>query len=253
MRYPEFKEAEFSTTDIPIHRQFFRFCTFVYNNVIWIVFSILYGVGIYYFFNLVFSGINDNFYLNALSVGASLVTFFSAVVSVLSLLNADCMKKFEDDLKLLENRYLNGKKISGWEFLRRYSLSTSNGFSYYISSACYKLYSDENDSRSLVVIVPSLEVDLHDVPCIKQIRKIKRFLPEYISYICVEQKKYENMHDYCKRINPPPNYYIPLPHHIIALYKKIFFHKALSHAILFCFLCIFATIIVTIIWIMLGS
>lgn len=111
MRYPEFKEAEFSTTDIPIHRQFFRFCTFVYNNVIWIVFSILYGVGIYYFFNLVFSGINDSFYLNALSVGASLVTFFSAVVSVLSLLNADCMKKFEDDLKLLENRYLNGKKF----------------------------------------------------------------------------------------------------------------------------------------------
>lgn len=248
MRYPEFREAEFSTTDMPICNRFLHYLKVARNTLIQVVLFTSSGLLTYCFFSIIFCEITSGIYLNALSVGASLVTVFSAIISVLSLLDTNIIKKYEDDLVLLENRYLNGKKISGWEFLRRYSNKSSDNFNYYISSARYKLYYGDADIDSLEVVIPALEVDFHDVPCMKQIYRIKKIIPNFMNYIYDEQMKCNNNVAIGNETNIQPNYYIPLPNHIIALYKKILFHRITNNAMFLCLLFIINAILVSIIW-----
>lgn len=248
MRYPEFREAEFSTTDMPICNRFSHYLRVVRNLVIRLILFASSGILTYWFFSIVFCEITSGIYLNVLSVGASLVTIFSAIISVLSLLDTNIIKKYEDDLALLESRYLNGRKISGWEFLRRYSHNPSNKYNYYISSACYKLYYGDTEVESMEIVIPALEVDFHDAPCVKQICRIKNFIPKFIDYIYEEQIKCNNNIDIGNELNIQPNYYIPLPNHIIALYKKILFHRITNNAMFLCLLFIINAILVSIVW-----
>ena len=247
MRYPEFREAEFSTTDMPIRNSFSHYLRFLRNLVIRLILFSSSGILTYWFFGIIFREITSGIYLNALSVGASIVTVFSAIISVLSLLDANILKEYEDDLGLLESRYLNGKRISGWEFLRRYSHDPSNKCNYYISSARYKLYCGDTETESIEIVIPALEVDFHDAPCVKQICRMKNFIPNFIDYIYEEQIKYNNA-NIGNEINHQPNYYIPLPNHIIALYKKILFHRITNNAMFLCLIFIINAILVSIAW-----
>ncbi len=252
MKYPEFREAEYSTTDIPVYNREKHYMFIALKCIAFIVIFFIIILITHYFFKIIMLETTEGIYLNAVSVGASIVTVFSALITVLSLLESNCLKKYDNDLHLLENRYLNGRRISGWEFLHRcsyYTIKSKKNNNYYIDSACYKLYSGNNDSQSLEIIVPALDVDFRDVPCIVQIFRIKKFIPEYLCYLNNEQRNYNNYFECGKLLDKQPNFYIPLPYNIIALYKKILEHKILKYAVVFCFLFIISAIIVTSVYI----
>ena len=247
MKYPEFRDAEYSTTDIPAQK-FIKANSQKIKKYLFLAicfFFIL--VGSCYCFAFILSENGGNNKLSLVSVGSALVTVFSALISVLTLVSANCLKKYDDDINLLQTRYLKGKKVFKSEFLKRSSNHTKKAFqkhNYYISSACYKLFCDNTDENSLVIAVPILEVDFYDIPCINQILRIRRFLPDYLLYINQEQTEYdESGADGDKE---PPNYFLPLPYHLMALYKNILVYKITKICIDICFLFIISSVCITI-------
>lgn len=246
MHYPEFRDAEYSTTEIPAQ-------SFVKANgqkikkyllLLFCFLLILFGLNCFFSFVLTETESNDK--LALVSVGSALVTVFSAIISVLTLVSSSCLKNYDDDIILLQTRYLKGKKVFKWEFLKRSSNHLKKAFqkhNYYISSACYKLFCDNTDENSLIIVVPILEVDFDDIPCIKQIMRIKRFLPNYLLYINKEQTEFDKSGS---RVNKEsPNYYLPLPYHLIALYKNIIIYKATKLCMEICLLFIISSVCIT--------
>lgn len=124
MKYPEFREAEYSTTDIPVYNREKHYMFIALKCIAFIVIFFIIILITHYFFEIIMLETTEGIYLNAVSVGASIVTVFSALIAVLSLLESNCLKKYDNDLHLLENRYLDGRRISGWEFLHRCSYYT---------------------------------------------------------------------------------------------------------------------------------
>lgn len=248
MRYPEFRDAEYSTTNIPTQSFFITNIKRIKKYIFLITCFALIVLVSFHFFSLILSETKESYKLNLISIGSALVTVFSALISVFTLISSSSINKYEDNISLLQTRYLEGRKIFKWEFLKRssnYLAKSVQKHNYYISSACYKLYSGETDESSLVIVVPILEVDFYDIPCIRQIFRIKKFLPNYLLYINEEQKKYgESGYDSSKK---PPNYYLPLPNHLIALYKNIIIYKAARLCIEICFLFIVSATCMTII------
>lgn len=246
LRYPEFREAEYSTTDIPI-RKWYSYLIHVLMQCFFYLgslFLILWVTN--FFFEVVLKEYEDGLYLNAISVGASIVTIFSAIISVLSLIDSDCLKKYEDDLNLLERRYLNGQKISGWEFLKR--SSCNKYYNYYVRSACFKLFFADNDSQYLEIVVPALFIDFKDVPCVLQIIRLQLFIPQYLHYIENEQNNYLKIKQSQEYQGQSPDFFIPLPNHLIAIYKKMLIHKLVKKLIIFCFLFVICAITITVKW-----
>ena len=244
MQYPKFKDAEYTTTLEPVYKKPKQFFQFLLKYSFFLIYFIIAFFGIYFFFKFIDTEILENTYLNTISVSASLITVFSAVISVLSLLDSNCLKKYDEDLQLLENRYLDGRKISGWNFFRRYSKPNDNN-NYCIYSAHYKLYDGNEPSNFIEIIVPALSIDFYDVPCLAEICRIKKFIPNYLKYLNNEQKNTSNI---VKSIEQP-SYFIPLPYNIISLHKRILQHKMLKHLMVFCSVCIICALLVTVIWI----
>ena len=250
MLYPKFIDAEYSIVAMPVRSRIKRYiiislkCIFV--AVVFV--AALFGLFcLTVFINPITEGSS---YIDIISSGASIVTFFSAIISVLSLFDATCLKKYDDNLRLFENRYLDGKRLSEWEFLDRrsyYSEKEKNPYNHFISSACYKLYFGNNYKQVLEIIIPILAVDFHDVPCLPRIFELHKFIPKYQTYLNDEQKKFNNLSGVPGNTAKPPNYYIPLPQHIMALYKKIIEHKILKNLIALLFLLIICQIIVCVV------
>ena len=248
MKYPEYRDAEYSTTDIPTQGFFKTYGQAIKKYVTLFFYFLLILLVSYCFFTLVLKETGENRELASISVGSALVTVFSALISVLTLVSSSSLKKYDDDIGLLQTRYLGGRNIFKWEFLKRnsyYFIKSIQKHNYYISSACYKLYCGETDNNSLVIVVPILEVDFYDIPCIKQIKRIKRFLPSYVIYINDEQKKYDESNNETQ--NVPPSFYLPLANHLIALYKRIIIYKVAKTCIEICFLFIVSSICMTIV------
>lgn len=243
MLYPQFREAEYSTSTAPVKSPTGHYVGIILRGLLLVFLFIAICFMLLCLLKLTISDRTEGIYLNVISISASIVTFFSAIISVLSLLDANCMQKYEDNLTLLEDRYLGGKRLPKWEFLKRcsyYSKKNTKHSNYYITSAHYKLYCNNSPLQYLDITVPNLETDFHSVPCISSIIRIRSFIPRYLTYISDEQTKYNNSSQ------KPPNYYIPLPNNIIALYKKILEHKVLKCSIFLCFMLIICAIIVTI-------
>lgn len=247
LRYPEFREAEYSTTDIPIKKWYSGLIRVLIKCFFYLVGLVLILWATSSFFEAVLKEFEAGLYLNAISVGASIVTIFSAIISVLSLIDSDCLKKYEDDLNLLERRYLNGQKISGWEFLKRSSCNKYNN--YYVRSACFKLFCTDDDSQYLEIVVPALSIDFKDVPCALQIIRLQLFIPQYLRYIENEQNNYLKIKQSQEYQDQSPDFFIPLPNHLIAVYKKILIHKLVKKLIIFCFLFVICAITITVKWI----
>ena len=249
MRFPEFRDAEYSSTDIPAQSFIKAHSKKLKEYLLFVFCFLLIFFSLNHFFDFIMNEIESETKLALVSVGSALVTVFSAIISVLTLVSSNCLKKYDDDIELMQARYLDGKKVFKWEFLKRSSRYIKNTFqkhNYYISSACYKLFCNNTDENSLVIIVPILEVDFNDIPCLKQIIRIKRFLPDYLLYINEEQNKYDNSD--CTFLENPPNFYIPLPYHLIALYKNIIFFKITKAGIKICFLFIICSVFLTLLW-----
>lgn len=249
MRFPEFRDAEYSSTDIPAQNFIKTHSKKLKEYILFVFYFLIIFFALNHFFAFIMTEIESETKLALVSVGSALVTVFSAIISVLTLVSSNCLKKYDDDIELMQTRYLDGKKVFKWEFLKRSSRHIKNAFqkhNYYISSACYKLFCNNTDENSLVIVVPILEVDFYDIPCIKQIIRIKRFLPDYLLYIYEEQSKYDNSD--CALTKKAPSFYIPLPYHLIALYKNIIFFKIVKAGIKICFLFIICSICLTILW-----
>lgn len=247
MQYPEFRDAEYSTTDIPAQNFIKANGKKIKKYLLLIICLLLILFGSYHCFDFILAESESNNKLALVSVGSALVTVFSALISVLTLVNANCLKKYDDDITLLQTRYLKGRKIFKWEFLNRSSNHVRKAFqkhNYYISSACYKLFCDNTDEKGLVIVVPILEVDFYDIPCVNQIIRIRRFLPDYLLYINEEQKKYDKSGN--EATEESPNYYLPLPYHLIALYKNIVAYKVTKLCIEICFLFIISSVCITV-------
>lgn len=247
MKYPEFRDAEYSTTNLPAQSFIQAYGQKIAKCLLLMVLFVFSIFSLWCFFSRVLSEAKEDHYLGLISVGSALVTVFSALISVLTLLSSKTLSKYEDDIILLQTRYLEGKRLFKWEFLKRSSCHRKARAqnNYYISSACYKLYSGKTDEDSLVIVIPILSVDFHDIPCFLQIIRIKKFLPEFLSYINIEQKKYDALNIITTL--KAPNYYIPLPYHLMALYRQIIIYKIIKSCIEICFLLIIGSICVTII------
>ena len=105
MKYPEFRDAEYSTTDIPA-QNFIKANSQKIKKYLFLAicfFFIL--VGSCYCFAFILSENGSNNKLSLVSVGSALVTVFSALISVLTLVSANCLKKYDDDINLLQTRY----------------------------------------------------------------------------------------------------------------------------------------------------
>ena len=240
MRYPEFREAEYSTTDIPVIKCIKRVFKIVINILAIVAFFAFSAYIVYIALAYALKDDLENIYLDSISMCASIITGLSAIISIFSLLDSECMRKYYDDLLLFENIYLNGKKLPKWEFLKRtghIKTHHSQAIYYYITSACCKIYYGNLDSESTLITIPALEADLHLISCIRNMLLIYIYSPTYIDYIVNQQNKYINSPD-----KQQPVYFLPLLNHLCALHKNILFHKVLNRCIILCVLTILGVI-----------
>lgn len=178
-----------------------------------------------------------------LSIGASLVTFFSAVIAVLCLLDNMAMKKFDENVNILENKYTG--KISGWNFIHRFSYSLAkDSVNHRLCSAKYKFYYKDQPDGFVRIVVPILHADFIDTQCIKGIIALKKIIPTYKQYIFKNQvikgdaRKEEKMQHI---------YYLILPEILLSLYKGILLMRILRFAIIVCNLLILSSVVMTVI------
>lgn len=243
MKYPEFKGAKCFITDVSVGNKAKRFCE-IFLSVLFMFLSsglILYLT--YFLFFLIIPKSDGNEYLNVISIGASLVTFSSAVISFLSLLDSNCLRKYNNDLILFESRYLNGIKISGWDFLHRHSFKKSkSNYNYFITSAQCVLYSGNKPKEMIEITIPALAIDFKDTHCLIQIMRLKKFIPSYLQYIYSEVKKVDTGSADDKN---NPIYFITVPYHIIAMFKRILLHRFLTIMLILFFLSIISAVVVT--------
>lgn len=243
MNYPIFRDAKctIKNNNDPNFKFLFKFCLKI------IIYLCLCLLSLYLQLLLLKFIINysfDNALINIFSISTSLITVFSAIIAFLSILDADCLKKYDNNLYLLESRYLKGKKISGWEFFHRNSLFKSKSrYCYQVASATYSLYCGNTALDHLCVVIPALEVDFHDLFCLKEIISLKKFLPRFIHYIEDECTFYKDSVSEEEK----PDFYIALPYIIIALYKKILGHKIMKFIIHLLFILIITSILALII------
>ena len=247
MLLPEFENAQYigATLNFKEYYKYISKIILKYALIIALFFAV-FSITLF-FFKLIVPEINKMDGFNSLSVGAALVTFFSAMISLLSLADSECMKKYESNLQILESRYLDNQKISGWNFLLRHSYNL-NGINYHITSAFFTLYANDDSSDKFKIVIPALSIDFHDTHCIKEIYRLKKFMPKFLKYILEKDSTFTDSSDAGKLSKDTPIYYITLPNHISSLYQNILAHKLIKCAIMFCMLFLICATILTVIY-----
>lgn len=247
MLQPKFENAQYFGAVIGLK----EYCKYIFKIFIKCIKNIfLFSIAFCLTFNFFKLVVPKNFEtggFDSLSVGAALVTFFSAMISLLSLSDSECMKKYESNLYILESRYLDNQKVSGWDFLQRHSYNLNN-VNYRITSAFFTLYAGSNPTEKFTIVIPALSVDTIDVHCIKEICRLKKFTPKFLKYLLNEKKTLESSGDYDELSKKDPIYYITLPNHISALYQNILKHKMIRYATIFCIIFLICATILTIIY-----
>lgn len=247
MLRPKFKNAQYFGDVIDLK----EYCKYIFRTIIkYMIKFVLFLVAFfltYVFFDLVVPPNYETGGFNSLSVGAALVTFLSAIISLLSLADSECMKKYESNLHILESRYLDNQKISGWDFLQRRSYNRNN-MNYHVISAFFTLYASNDPTEEFKIVIPTLSIDLIDAHCIREIYRLKKFTPKFLEYLLKEEKIFGNSRDDAELSQNDPVYYITLPNHISALYQNILKHKMIQYAIVLCFIFLICATILTIIY-----
>ena len=104
MKYPKFKEAKYSTTSYPVRSRIKHNITVAFKYILITALFIF----IYFICLCTIKTINpeatESISINIISIGASVVTFFSAIISILSLLDTICLKRYESNIRLLEKK-----------------------------------------------------------------------------------------------------------------------------------------------------
>lgn len=247
MCLPEFEKAQYIGCTVGLKER----CKYVVGIVLKCVIKTALFLTVFYltfiFFKFIVPKNNEAGSFNSLSVGAALITFFSAMISLFSLADSECMKRYENNLQILESRYLNNQKIFGWNFLQRRSYNRGN-FNYQVNSAFFTLYADNNLSEKFKIAIPALSIDMLDAHCIREIYRLKKFTPKFVKYLLSEDKILINYGNNDRSSKNAPLYYITLPNNISALYQNVLSHKIINHAIIFFLIFLICAIIITIIY-----
>lgn len=237
---PEYFKPQLDNKERPYKSMFFRIKRFTITCIITVVTTALITVGLFYLFKCV-SKTQDPDYI---SIGASIVTFFSAAIAVICLLDNIVIRQFASNVNILESKYTG--KISGWNFLRRYSYNMGAGsVNHKLSSAYYKLYISDEPKECISVVVPVLYADFFDTKCLNYLRNLKRIIPKYKKYIFDKQST-EDMSN--KEEKQQHLYYLILPDILRSLFKGILYIRILRFSIILCNLLILSTIAMTIIF-----
>lgn len=247
MLQPKFENAQYFGAVIGSK----EYCKYIFRIIIKCLIKIIIFLAAlcltFIFFNLVVPKNHETGGFDSLSVGAALVTFFSAMISLLSLADSECMKKYESNLYILESRYLDNQKVSGWDFLQRRSYN-HNDINYCITSAFFTLYAGNNPEEKFTIVIPALSMDMTDVHCIREIYRLKEFAPKFLKYLLNEKNSLRSSKDNDELSKNDPIYYITLPNHISALYQNVLKHKMIQCATMFCLIFLICAIILTIIY-----
>lgn len=247
MPLPEFKNAQYEGIEVGLKEH----CKYIFSIILKCAIKIALFLAAFFltfiFFKFIVPENNEAGSFNSLSVGAAFVTFFSAMISLMSLADSECMKKYESNLHILESRYLKNQKISGWNFLQRHS-HNFNDINYHITSAFFTLYAGCDPSEKIKIIIPALSIDLFDTHCIREIYRLKKITPKFIKHLLEEDKNLKNSGNNDRIPENNPIYYITLPNHISALYQNVLRHKIIKHATIFCLIFLICAIIITIIY-----
>lgn len=247
MLQPKFENAQYSGAVIGLK----EYCRYIFTIILkYMIIIAVFSATFYLTFNLfklLVPETDEKGTFNSLSVGAALITFFSSIISLMSLADSECMKKYENNLHILESRYLDNQKISGWNFLQRHSHNI-NSFNYQIKSASFTLYAGSEPNEKLKISIPALSVDLLDVHCISEVYRLKKFTPKFLKYLLKEQENQKPQKVNSKISKNDPVYYITLPNHISALYHNVLTHKILKYITALCLILLSCSIISTIIY-----
>ncbi len=203
------------------------------------------GCGIYFFQKVFFIFLinNTSTTTDLISIAASIVTLLSAFITLLSLADTHYLKKYQDDLDLLTERYLKGKRFFQWSFFKRTScrLFAKKNLNYSVTSFYFSIYYGEGNMDFKDFIVPALLADFRDAPCIRELIRIKKMLPKFLKYSKSAQEKIT----VTEKDKKPLLYYLPLPYNLSSLYKSIIIHRLLVIGIILAFMLVFMTIFVT--------
>lgn len=247
MLQPKFENAQYRGTVIRLK----DYCKYIFTIILKYIIIIAVFLATFYLtfnlFKLLIPETDEKGTFNSLSVGAALITFFSSIISLMSLADSECMKKYENNLHILESRYLDNQKISGWNFLQRHSHNI-NSVNYQIESASFTLYAGSKPNEKFKIPIPALSMDLLDVHCISEVYRLKKFTPKFLNYILKEQENQKFQKVNGKISKNDPVYYITLPNHISALYQNVLTHKILKYITALCLILLLCAIISTIIY-----
>lgn len=192
----------------------------------------------------IFKTISQTEHSDFISLGASLVTFFSATIAVICLLDNLLIRQYDDNVKILESKYTG--KNSGWSFVRRFSYKICKGsINHKLSNAKYIIYYNDDAQKYVEVIVPILYANFYDAPCIKSLLALRCLIPKYKKYIF---NKHSTEDVLSIEENKQYIHYLILPEILRALFKDILYMRILRFLIFLCNLLILSTIVMTIVF-----
>ncbi len=246
MRLPEYTNAELYNSKEPLYNVKKYVLITILKCIIFIALCALIGYCTYLIF-LCCKTNDENYKFTSISIGAALITFLSAVIAIFCIFDNVSNKAFEDNLDIIERKYLGGRKLASWTFLKRssYFLKKSE-FNYYVSSAYFTITYGENGQNSAQVIIPSLTADMTFVSSIKRLIMLSKIIPQYKQYILDISLKIAAQ-DTEKGKNEPMEYYILLD--ILAtMNRNILLRKIIKFVIAICFLFIVSAILFTVLF-----
>lgn len=249
MMLPEFNNAELCNYEDQIRNSkssALKVCITLIKIIIFITICVAIGYLTYIIFlNCKTDDVNYRF--TSISIGAALITFLSAVISLLCIFDSIFSKVYEDNINIIERKFLDGHKLPRWTFLKRNSnFYKKDKINYYVISAYFNINYGENGSCRDQIIVPSLAADMTIVLCIQRLIKLSKLIVPYKKYILsLADKTADSSKE--KGNTEPMKYYILLDT-IVSMNKSILHRKIIKLAISLCIAFILSAIIFTVLF-----
>lgn len=249
MRLPEYNYAELHNCSQPISSRksyALNVCVAIMKFIIFIGLC----VGICWLTYIIFLNCktdDGNYRFTSISIGAALITFLSAFISLFCIFDNIFGKIYEDNINIIERKYLNGKKLPRWSFLKRSSNFFKKGkINYYVSSAYFNIIYGENECNCEQITIPSLAVDMDIVLCFQRLFKLLIIIEPYKKYILSLTDKNANTRSE-KGSADPMEYYILLDI-LVSIDKSILCRKIIKFTICLFIVFILSTIVFTVLF-----
>lgn len=240
---PEYEPAELHNSAKPIN----GFKKHIFKIILKSAFFLGLCALIGYLTFLVFLGCNTddaNTSYTSVSIGAALITFFSAAISLMCIFDNKCKRAYEDSLNIIERKYLDGRKPASWSFLKRSSFFSKAGkINYTVLSAYFKINYGENGKNAANVTIPFLAADMTILSCLQRLALLSKITSQYKEYILELSAKNAQTDNE----NASMKYYILLDV-LTSMNKNILFGKLIMLTIKLCVMFILSSVIFTVLF-----